>query len=138
MMAKNSVASQMSRRRNRTLANPKGGFNPRSEISPRTGCADEASARTRKWGRVGALVELHGIFSHALLGYGDDGWSGPPGLEAPRFVFRVVSSHAMRPTVRTTRIQPAVSRFTKSHPTKLSAAINQMTATYREISCLIA
>jgi len=50
---------------------------------------------------------------------------------------RDVSSHVIRPTVRMTRIQPAVSRLTKSHPTRLSAAISQSTATYREMMFLM-
>jgi hypothetical protein len=47
MMAKNSVASQMSRRRNRTLANSKEGSAPLPEIPPKTGSAGQARARTR-------------------------------------------------------------------------------------------
>ncbi|HKW94481.1 MAG TPA: hypothetical protein VJX92_21530 [Methylomirabilota bacterium] len=39
----------------------------------------------------------------------------------------------MSPVVTATRIQPAVSRFTISHPTKLSAAISQTTATSRKL-----
>jgi len=39
----------------------------------------------------------------------------------------------MSPVVTLKRIQPAVSRLTISHPTKLSADINQTTATSREL-----
>ncbi len=39
----------------------------------------------------------------------------------------------MSPVVMMTRIQPAVSRFTISHPTKLRAAISQTTATSRKL-----
>src|SRR5262249_48919071 len=92
----------------------------------RFGRGAEPPSELLRRGAVGALL-AGAAFLSALAGG-----------QLPGPLLRVVNSQAMSPTVRITRIQPAVSRFTSSHPIRLRAASSQSVATYREITCLIA
>lgn len=83
------------------------------------------------WPRLQELAVRHGeaVGQPAVLAQPPDSLEDPCELARRAgpspLAGRRVSSKVMRPMVTVRRIQPAVSRFTSSQPTKLQAAISQ-------------